>query len=77
VQYQIGSGGSTVEKPAKNQTSISLDSHLVREPNSRSGGHDFESPMRCDLGALTKSGKTQDSWVHVFIQDKISAFKVL
>ncbi len=33
-------------------------SHLVRAPNSRSGGHEFESPLRQELGALTKSGKT-------------------
>jgi hypothetical protein len=29
VQYQSGTGGSTVEKPAKTQTSIRLASHLV------------------------------------------------
>ncbi len=33
------------------------DLHPVRAPNSRSGGHEFESPMRWELGALTKSGK--------------------
>jgi hypothetical protein len=33
VQYQSGTGGSTVEKPAKTQTSIRLTSHLVRAPN--------------------------------------------
>jgi hypothetical protein len=27
------------------QTSIRLASHLVREPNSRSGGHEFVSPL--------------------------------
>ncbi len=32
--------------------------HLVRAPNFRSGGHEFEWPMRQELGALTKSGKT-------------------
>ena len=37
---------------------IRLASHLVRAPNSRSGGHEFESLMRWELGALTKSGKT-------------------
>ncbi len=57
VQYQSGSGGSTVEKPAETQTSIRLASHLVMVPNSRSGGHEFESPMWWELGALTKSGK--------------------
>jgi hypothetical protein len=43
---------------AETQTSIWLASHLVRVPNSRSGGHEFKSPMRRELGALTKSGKT-------------------
>ncbi len=32
-------------------------SHLVRAPNFRFGGHEFESPTRRELGALTKSGK--------------------
>ncbi len=31
-----------------------LASHLVRAPNSRSGGHEFESPMLQEFGALTK-----------------------
>ncbi len=35
-----------------------LDSHLVSAPNSRSRRHEFESPVRQELGALTKSGKT-------------------
>ncbi len=39
-----------VEKPAETKTSIRLASHLVRAPNSRSGG--------LELGALTKSGET-------------------
>jgi hypothetical protein len=56
VQYQSGTGGSTVEKPAETQTSIRLACHLVRAPNSRSGEHEFETPMRRELGALTKSG---------------------
>ncbi len=51
-------GGSTVEKPAETQTSIQLASHLVGAPNSRPGGHEFESPMRRELDVLTKSGKT-------------------
>jgi hypothetical protein len=51
-------GGSTVKKPAKTQTSIQLASHLDRAPNSRSGGRKFASPLRRKLGALTKSGKT-------------------
>jgi hypothetical protein len=48
----------TVEKPAKTQTSIQLASHLVKAPTSRSGGHEFESPIWRELGALTQSGKT-------------------
>jgi hypothetical protein len=52
----------TVEKPAETQISIRLASHLVRDPNSRSGGHEFESPMRWELGALTKSEKTIGSF---------------
>jgi hypothetical protein len=43
--------------PAENLTSIWLGSHLVRVPDSRSEGHEFESPMRQKLGALNKSGK--------------------
>jgi hypothetical protein len=45
------------ESCGDNQTSIRLASHLVRAPNLRSGGHEFESPMR-ELGALTKNGNT-------------------
>jgi hypothetical protein len=40
------------------QISIRLASHLVRAPNSRFGGHEFEYPVRLVLGALTKSRKT-------------------
>ncbi len=48
-----------VEKPAETlKTSIRLVSHLVRAPNSKSGGHYFESPMRRELGVATKSRKT-------------------
>ncbi len=57
MQYQSSTGGSTVEKPAKTQTSIWLASHLVRAPNYRSGGREFRSPLRRELGALTKSEK--------------------
>ncbi len=39
------------------QTIFRLASHLVRTPNSRSGGHEIESPMQKELGALTKSEK--------------------
>ncbi len=38
--------------------SIWLASRFVRAPNSRSGGHEFETPMWREFGALTKSGKT-------------------
>jgi hypothetical protein len=34
-----------------------LASHLVREPNSQSGGDKFEFPVWIELGALTKKGK--------------------
>jgi hypothetical protein len=57
MQYQSGTGVSTVEKPAETQTSIRLAYRLVKAPNSRFGGHEFESPMRRELRALTKSGK--------------------
>jgi len=43
-----------VEKPAETQTSIRLASHLVRGPNFRSGGREFDSPMRQERGQLTK-----------------------
>jgi hypothetical protein len=43
-----------VEKPAEIQTSIRLASHLIRAPKSISGGCEFESPLRRELGALTK-----------------------
>ncbi len=44
VQYQRGTRGRPVEMPAETpQTSIRLASQLVRAPNSRSGGHEFES----------------------------------
>jgi hypothetical protein len=35
-----------------------LASHLIRASNSRSGGHEFESSIQQELGALTKSGET-------------------
>jgi hypothetical protein len=57
VQYQSVNGRSTVDKSAETQTNIRLASHLVRTPNSRSGGHEFETPLWRELGALTKSGK--------------------
>ncbi len=58
VQYQSGTGGSTVEKPAETQTSIQLASHLFRAPNSSSGKTwVWKSPMWPELSALTRSGK--------------------
>ncbi len=57
VQYQNGTGGSYVENP-RHSVQHQLASHLVRAPNSRSGGHEFGSPVRQELTALTKSGKT-------------------
>jgi hypothetical protein len=65
VQYQRGTGGSTVEKPAKTQTVIRLASHLVRVPNSRSWEHEFEFPAWWELAALTK---VEYSWGQVFPQ---------
>ncbi len=54
VQYQRGTGGSYVEKPAETlRLASAIASHSVR-----SGGREFESPVRRELGALTKSGKT-------------------
>jgi hypothetical protein len=61
-QFQTTFGGTDirgdcVEKPAETQTSILLDSYLVRVSNSRSGGCEFESPIRRELGTFTRSGK--------------------
>ncbi len=50
VQYKSGTEGSTVEKSAETHW---LASHLVRASNSRSGGHEFEYPMRLELDSLT------------------------
>ncbi len=46
-----------VEKPVETLRLHQLTSHLVRAPNSISGGHEFKSHVRQELGALTKSGK--------------------
>jgi hypothetical protein len=51
-------GGPGVEKPAEKLSLAWATSHLVRAPNFRSGGHEFESSVRQELCALTKSGKT-------------------
>jgi hypothetical protein len=56
-----GEGPGDTEKPAETLRLASaslLASNLVRAPNSRSGGHEFESPVSQELGALTKRGKT-------------------
>ncbi len=53
-----------VEKPAE---TLRLVSHLVRAPNSRSGGHEFESPVRQELSSLTKSGKTVGSGLSTLV----------
>jgi hypothetical protein len=47
----------TVKKPAETQTSNRLASYLVRVPNSRSGRHEFESPVLQKLDLLTKKWK--------------------
>ncbi len=44
--------------PARYWREICREACLVRAPNYRSGGCEFESPMRQELGALTKTGKT-------------------
>jgi hypothetical protein len=46
-----GTGGSYVEKPTSTKT---LRLVCNGATNSRSGGHEFESPVRQELGALTK-----------------------
>jgi hypothetical protein len=58
VQYQNGTGGSTVEKPAE-----TLKLTAIRAPNSRSGGHKFKSTTWREL---TK--KWKDPWGQVFLQ---------
>jgi hypothetical protein len=52
VQYQCGTGGSYVEKPAETQTRVQLASHLVRAPNSKSGGREFGFQHGLEPGAL-------------------------
>ncbi len=54
-------GCKNKERERDTQTSIRLASHLVRAPNSRSGGHEFESPVRRQLGALTKMERSLGS----------------
>ncbi len=55
------------------QTSIRLASHLVRVPNSRSGGHEFESPIQREFSARTKSGKTLGVRSFYSILDKLNS----
>jgi hypothetical protein len=46
-------------KPAETlRLASAIASYLVRAPNSSSGGQEFKSPVRRELGALTNSGKT-------------------
>jgi hypothetical protein len=49
---------STLSRVLEGAMLRSLPRHLVRAPTSRSGEHEFESPVRQELGGLTKSGKT-------------------
>jgi hypothetical protein len=53
----------TVDKLAETQISIWKAIHLVRAPNSRSGGHELSSnPICAGFGAL----KWKDTWGQVF-----------
>ncbi len=52
--FRVSLWGSLLRHSDKHR----LASHIVRASNFRSGGHEFESPVRQELGALTKSGKT-------------------
>ncbi len=57
MRYQRGTGGNYVEKPAAprdTRTNFRLASHLVRVPNSGSGGQEFESLVWREAGALIK-----------------------
>jgi hypothetical protein len=56
---------SCKREPAETQTSIRLASHLIRAQNSRTGRHEFKSPMPRKLVALTK--KWKDPWGQVFL----------
>jgi hypothetical protein len=57
------SKGLLAENPAE---TLRLASLLVKAPNSRSRGHEFESPVRQELGALTKKWKVP--WGQVLLQ---------
>jgi hypothetical protein len=52
-----------------------LASHLVRAPNSRSGGHEFKSPVRQELGAQIK--KWKDPSGQVFLHVRHSVYSVV
>ncbi len=54
---------SVVEKPAETLRPASA----IASRSVRSGGHEFESPVPQELGALTKSGKAL--WVRSFYSD--------
>jgi hypothetical protein len=66
--FRISGNFIHVEKPAETQTSIRLASHLVRAPNSRSGGRKFESLIRRELGAGLK---VKYPWGQVFLHTHI------
>jgi hypothetical protein len=63
MQYQSGTGGHYAKKPAYTQNSIWLASHLVRVPNSLSGGREFESTA---LTSSRHSVNIEDLWGTVF-----------
>jgi hypothetical protein len=52
---------------AEAETSIRLASHLVRMPNSRSGGHELESPVWRELHALTKVKRSLGSGLSIVV----------
>ncbi len=69
----VGVGGvvlfmcDTVDKFAETQTSIWKAIHLDRTPNSRSGGHEFESPVWRELHALTKVKRSLGSGLSIVV----------
>ncbi len=58
----------TGEKPAETQTSIRLASHLVRAPNSLSGGREFESLV---WTWTRHSDNIEDLWDTIFYKSHI------
>ncbi len=68
AQYQSGTGGSTVEKPAESL-------RLVSAPNSRSPGHDFESPGTGKLKVERPLGSgLSKRHPYIFLQSGASAY---